>query len=335
MELNKIFTSHMVFPAQKPIRVYGKGQGKAEIKFAGQKCIVMSDKADWMAELEPMEYGGPYFMEINFEDKKIVLEDIYIGEVYLFSGQSNMAFKMNESNTPFKLYKSNDKLRIYSIDKIAKPDYYNASDGWVACRKECIEKWSALAYLAGNEISECKDIAIGIIVCYQGESVIESWVPEGSFQKIGINISDEDKFENHFLDWNKEGALYNFALSQVIPYSISAVVWYQGESDATEAEGHVYAEELCELIKIWRNDFCDDNLLFVIIQLADFVDRVALGWQEMGWPLIQKAQMEISSKTHGVKTVISRDICENDEIHPSTKDKLAMRIAEVLLNKKN
>lgn len=320
----------MVFSAQKPIKVYGKGQGKAQIKFAGQEHTIVSDKDDWMIEFSPMEYGGPYSMEINLDDEKIVLDDIYIGEVYLFSGQSNMEFKMSESNTPLKLYKSNEKLRIYSIDKIAKLDYYNASDGWVPCKKECIEKWSALAYLTGNEISKYKGIAIGIIVCYQGESVIESWVPEGSFQRIGINVSDEDKFENHFLDWNKEGTLYNFALSQVIPYSISGVVWYQGESDATEAEAYFYADELSELIRIWRNDFCDDNLPFIVIQIADFVKRADLAWKDNGWPLIQKAQLEVASRIQGVKTVISRDVCENDEIHPRTKDKLAQRICDAL-----
>lgn len=332
MELNKIFTSHMVFQARKPIRVYGKGQGKAEIKFAGQKSTVVSDKDDWMAELEPMEYGGPYSMEIFFEDSKIVLEDIYIGEVYLFSGQSNMEMKMKSTNTPPELYKSNNKLRFYSTDKIVRPDYYTTSDGWVICEKECIEKWSALAYLAGDEISRTKDIAVGIIVCCLGESVIESWVPEGSFQKIGINIPDEDKFENHSISFNKEGTLYNFALSQAIPYSISAVVWYQGESDATEAEGYVYAEELCELIRIWRKDFLDDNLPFIVIQIADFVKRAELAWKDNGWPLIQKAQIEVPSKIHGVKTVISCDVCENDEIHPQTKDKLSKRISANLLD---
>ena len=332
MELNKIFTSHMVFQARKPIKVYGKGKGKAEITFVGKKYNIISDEEDWIIELAPMEYGGPYSMEIDFKDTQIILEDIYIGEVYLFAGQSNMELKMKQTNTPEKLYNSNDKLRFFSTDTIRKSDYYTASDGWLICEKECIENLSALAYLAGNEISECKDIAVGIIVCYQGESVIESWVPEGSFQKIGINISDEEKFENHSLMWNKEGFLYEYALAQVIPYSISAVVWYQGESDATDAEGYVYVEELCEFIKTWRKAFRDEKISFVIVQLADFIERVTLGWSEEGWSLIQKAQLEVSSKIQGVKTVVSRDVCENDDIHPRTKDKLAKRICEALLS---
>ena len=38
-----------------------------------------------MVEFPPMEYGGPYSIEVDFEDRKIIFEDIYIGEVFLFA----------------------------------------------------------------------------------------------------------------------------------------------------------------------------------------------------------------------------------------------------------
>lgn len=284
-----------------------------------------------MVEFPPMEYGGPYSMEVNFIDRKIILEDIYIGEVFLFAGQSNMQLKMHESNTPVEMYSSNDKLRIYSTDRIEGTDYYTTDDGWIVCEKECVPNLSALAYLTANEISNKKYIAVGIITCYQGASVIESWVPEKTFEKRNIDIPADKKFVDHTLEqytaWNGDGVLYSYALSQVIPYSISAVVWYQGESDTSGEEGRVYVDELSALIDIWRNDFANENLPFVVVQLADCIDRAGKGWE-----LIQKAQIEVQSKRPYVKTVISSDICENDDIHPKTKDKLAKRISEVILN---
>jgi hypothetical protein len=36
-----------------------------------------------------------------------------------------------------------------------------------------------------------------------------------------------------------------------------------------------------------------------------------------------------------VVTVISRDICETDNIHPPTKDKLAKRLAETIMERNN
>ena len=329
MKLSKIFTSHMVFSRNIPVRIYGEGIGKAEIHFAGQKKTVLSDENSWMVEFPAMEYGGPYSITAVFEDNTEILHDIYIGEVFLFAGQSNMQFKMKTTNTPMELYNSNDKLRIYSTDRIETNDYYGSCDGWVVCDKEYVGELSAIAYLTGNEISKSKDIAVGVITCYQGASVIESWVPENTFEKMNICIPVEKKFEDHvneeFSGWNREGVLYSFALSQVIPFPLSAVVWYQGESDASEEEGRVYCDELCALINIWRKVFLNEELPFVVIQIADCISRAGEGWS-----LIQKAQMEVQSKLPYVKTVISADVCENDEIHPKTKHKLAQRVSEAV-----
>jgi len=330
MDLNKIFTSNMVFPRRKPIRIYGSGKGKVEILFGGCKKTLTSDSENWMVEFPPMEYGGPHIMEVIFEDKTVTLTNIYIGEVFLFAGQSNMEFKMKETNYPKEKYASNSKIRIFSTDRIEKgKDKFSSDDGWVVCNENNVADLSALAYLTSINLAQNTNIAIGVIVCYQGASVIESWVPCGAFKKIDIDIAPEGKFIDHrnekYSAWNKDGTLYSFALSQVMPFSLSAVIWYQGESDTSEEEGKVYLDELCTLIKIWRKDFSNENLPFAVVQIADCKSRLTNGWL-----LVQKAQKDVEEKLSNVKTVISKDVCETDEIHPKTKDKLAKRIYMVL-----
>ena len=243
MELNKIFTSHMVFAANKPIRIYGNGKGRVEISFAGQSISHLSNQEEWMVELPPMEYGGPYSMEVVFEDRKIMLEDIYVGEVFLFAGQSNMQFKVKETNATLEDYLANDKLRLFSTDKKDKGDYFTSDDGWVLCTKDNFPQWSAIAFFVGEKLAKEKGIAVGCIACYQSASVIESWVPEGTFNALAIEEKHPDHVMEEYSEWNKDGLLYNYALSQVIPYSLSGVVWYQGESDTSDAEGKVYADE--------------------------------------------------------------------------------------------
>lgn len=80
-----------------------------------------------------MEYGGPYSMEVVFEDRKIMLEDIYIGEVFLFAGQSNMQFKVKETNATLEDYLANEKVRLFSTDKKDKADYFTSDDERFAC----------------------------------------------------------------------------------------------------------------------------------------------------------------------------------------------------------
>lgn len=330
MKLNNIFTSHMVFAAKQPIRIYGTGVGEAVITFAGQTKAVISDAEQWLVEFSPMEYSGPY--ELVFESQeRVVLNDIYVGEVYLFAGQSNMQFKMKTESTNPSLYESNENLRLFSTDRIEKTDFYTAKDGWVKCRKEMVEEWSAIGYLAGNEIAKSKNIAVGIITCYQGASVIESWTPKGIFEKHGINISLDQKYRDHsderWSGWNKDGTLYDYAFSQVVPFSFSAVVWYQGESDTSLEEAKVYQQELAILIDTWRNDLKNHSLPFVIVQIADYTNR-----NDEAWKMVQKAQYEIQHTLSNITTVISADVCESDDIHPPTKYKLAKRIATALKN---
>ena len=108
---------------------------------------------------------------------------------------------------------------------------------------------------------------------------------------------------------------------------LTGVIWYQGESDCSPAEVPVYEEELAELIRIWRDDFGDPTLPFVVVQIADY-----LGWQGADWAMIQQAQLHIQKRCPYVKTLIFRDVCENDDVHPKTKIKLAKRISETLIH---
>lgn len=193
MNLNKIFTSHMVFAANKPIRVYGEGSGRCSISFAGiiKEAVSYGDK--WHIEFPEMKCGGPYILTAEFEDETVVLDDIYIGEVYLFCGQSNIEFRMEETNLEPESFGSNNMLRMFCADRFINYGFFEAKHGWTVCRKEQIKYWSAVAFLASQKIVKEKNIAVGVIVCCQGASVIESWVPKGAFSKIGIDIPAEKK----------------------------------------------------------------------------------------------------------------------------------------------
>ncbi len=331
MKLNAIFGSHMVFAADLPIRIYGKGRGEATITFASKTISTVSDGEDWLVEFPAMEYGGPYDLTFVSNGETTVFNDIYIGEVYLFAGQSNMQFKLKESSASKEMYEACNRLRLYSTERIEKTDRFTPSDGWVPATEENVGDWSALGYLASLEITKSKGVAVGVIVCYQGASVIESWVPTGAFQRLGICLKDENKYHDHsepdFLDWNLDGVLYSFAFSQAVPFSVSAVVWYQGESDTSYEEAKVYKQELSALIDIWRSDFANSKLPFVIVQIADCDSRAC-----DAWTLIQKHQYDIQFEKDYVKTVISADVCEKNDIHPPTKHILAKRIATALID---
>ena len=92
-------------------------------------------------------------------------------------------------------------------------------------------------------------------------------------------------------------------------------------------EAKVYAKELAELINVWREDLKDNNLPFIVIQLADYENEVI---DKKGWERMQLAQTEVCDLKENVYSVVCRDICEKNDIHPPTKDILSKRIADVL-----
>jgi len=120
MKLNKIYTSNMVFPAGKEIVICGTGQGNAEITFNGIVKAFSPEREEWKVYFPPMEYGGPYELTFTYNDKKTVLENIYVGEVFLMAGQSNMHFRLKGSSTPKEEWKSNKMLRLFAADRMEK-----------------------------------------------------------------------------------------------------------------------------------------------------------------------------------------------------------------------
>ena len=78
------------------------------------------------------------------------------------------------------------------------------------------------------------------------------------------------------------------------------------------------------LIESWRQAFDDKSLRFIVMQIADLLGGGA------GWRRVQDAQYRAGQELDGVDCVITRDICENDDIHPMSKRGVGKRIANLL-----
>ena len=332
MELNAIFCNGMVLAANKPIRVFGTGAGCASVHFLDSEGSVQSTGEDWCIELPARSYGGPYEMEITLNGERRLLSDVYVGEVLLLHGQSNMQFRLCESSYPVEQYEACRQLRLFGGLKYANGEVIRCVEGWTVCTKLTAGNFSAIGYHVGLEIAKERGCAVGLLACCQGASVIQSWLPQGSERALGICIADADRHRDHFKEpyrnWNIEGYLYEISVKSLMPYSLSYVIWYQGESNATVAEGAVYDKLLTELIEQRRSDFCDAKLPFVVIELADCLARAG-----EGWTLVQKAQSKVGASVAGVTTVRCADVCENDNIHPPTKILLSRRVAKAILGK--
>ena len=322
--LNPIFTNGMIMQANKPVRIFGSGEGAVAVDFLGQSKSITSN-GEWLIEFDAQSYGGPYTMTVSLNGKKTEINDIYFGDVYLLGGQSNMQFKMWERREPTDVYEGCENVRLYTVDRMEEntEERYGMADGWVTLTKENAKDFSAIGYYVSQELG--KDRKIGLIACYQGASVIQSWLRKDVAQRPELQV--ENKFADHewFPIWNDDGILYDYMLTKIIPYSMASVLWYQGESNASVDEARIYLRFLDALTSSWREVFMDENLEFIVIQLADYDER-----NTEGWHLVQEAQLKAQDELKNVKTVICRDVCETDDIHPRSKKELSLRIVKAL-----
>jgi hypothetical protein len=155
--------------------------------------------------------------------------------------------------------------------------------------------------------------------------MIQSWLPKDVAEKDDYFIPNDQKHTDltDFPIWNGDGFLYETMLAKLFPYSINRIVYYQGESNTTKTEGAIYDQLLLELINVFRNGFCDPLLPITIVQIADLDVR-----NDEGWKSVQRAQLKVTHLCDNVRTVISADISETNNIHPPTKKPLALRIVK-------
>ena len=327
MKLNPIFTDNMVLAANKPIRVFGEGNGKVTVNFCGITAETESKNGHWLCELPAQDFGGPYEMKIDLDGNAVTLKDIHIGVVLLLAGQSNNQFKVRDSHKEGHLVKKNDKKRFFMLLRIEDQEDIHPEDGWVKGDGD-ISSWPLLGSFAADAIAEQKDVAVGLIGCYQGASVIEAWLPEEICDRPEFAVPTEQKTHSHinpdYAAWNVNGRLYDFMFKKIVPFSVSDVIWYQGESDTTVAEAAVYDKEVAALVTRWREDLLDPELHFTVVQIAD------LRTQTDNWWALQEAQLRVPELVPFCNTVISKDVCEDDDIHPQSKRALALRIVDSL-----
>ena len=326
MKLNPIFNSNMVFAHGKSVRIWGEGSGEIRLTFAGQSKTIAAD-GRWEVEFPAMDCGGPYELTALQGDNLILLTNIWVGEVYLFAGQSNMQFKLGESAAAPETWIDESRARMFATNRLEKNEFFCAESGWRPCVKEEAGHWSAIAYHVCTAIAAEKNIAVGAVFCYQGASVIESWMPAGAVREAGILDKPaavlHEKTAYH--KWNEEGVLYANCFTQVIPFAFTGVFWYQGEIDAVPEECFLYDRELALLIDIWRYDLRDDALPFVVFAIADYDTR-----PDERWKAVQTCQMRMETICENVKSVKTADVCESNCIHPPTKALLSARAVKAM-----
>lgn len=124
-------------------------------------------------------------------------------------------------------------------------------------------------------------------------------------------------------------SLFNGMIHPLLPFSISGVIWYQGEGNASRASQ--YRTTFPDLIKDWRERWGRADLPFYFCQLAGHGKKLAE--PEAGnWAELREAQASALSLPHTGQAVLW-DLGESANVHPSNKKDAGERLARIALAK--
>lgn len=136
--------------------------------------------------------------------------------------------------------------------------------------------------------------------------------------------------QNPLRGQKRPGNLFAGCLNPIIGYGIRGAIWYQGESNASQAHEYRYLFPL--MIKHWRSEWKQGDFPFYWVQLADFKDEVVTPG-ESDWAELRESQSRtIAAIPNGGQCVIT-DLGEANDIHPKNKRDVAERLARWALVK--
>jgi len=128
---------------------------------------------------------------------------------------------------------------------------------------------------------------------------------------------------------NVASYLFNGMIHPIVPFAISGVIWYQGESNAGRANQYRTAFPL--MISDWRKQWNQGDFPFYFCQLANYQKK---GDQpgDSAWAELREAQsMTLSLPKTGQAVLI--DVGESGDIHPRNKRDVGTRLALIALAK--
>lgn len=188
LELFESFTNHAVLQrnVDHPMWGWAKPRTVVKVLIGEHKLSVKTDKAGrWEVSLPPMGAGGPYKISVQAKSEGILLEDIYFGDVYLLSGQSNMEWQLTNSDPDgIRAQAIADPLiRELKVKKAydGKPRQHldideNYSEEWIVGTASGIKNFSAVGSYFAHYLRKDVDVPIGLLHSSWGGSRIEPWM---------------------------------------------------------------------------------------------------------------------------------------------------------------
>ena len=369
LKMSSVFGDHMVIQQKQPVHIWGwttTGQN-VTVSFEGQTTEAKAgDDGRFDVMLKPVAAGGPYELSVKADETR-TFKDVLVGEVWICSGQSNMAWPVSNSNDSDleTMAAKYPKIRLISVPQVGTQEPQKNFEGaWQECTPETVKTFSAVGYYFGRQLHQTLDVPVGLIDNAWGGSACEAWVrrdllhknPElyGPLLEKWTDLENTydheaamEQYKKRLAKWqqtkkgnrprpprnqlagqHRPANLYNGVLKPILGYTIRGTIWYQGESNAGRA--YQYRHLFPLMISSWRDEWGQGDFPFYWVQLADYLNEKPEP-AESTWAELREAQTMTHNLPNTGEAVII-DLGESHDIHPRNKQIVARRLARLALH---
>ncbi|MEI7502039.1 MAG: sialate O-acetylesterase, partial [Paludibacter sp.] len=289
--------------------------------------ITTDQSGNWKTKVTTPSAGGPYTLKFTDDKNNVVtLTSVWIGEVWIVSGQSNPELPVSWDTTYIKAGDSNNgnypNIHYFHVPKkCSLTPQNNVASSWTSPTSSTYTyAFAAIPFFFAKNLYSHFNIPIGIIHPTYGSSSQETWLSEDNLLGANSALYALNNIRNGatYAEWATPTGLYNAMFKPLVPYTVKGICWYQGESNVTFTDD--YEILLNNFITSWRKELEQPQLPFLITQLAGYSSTT-------GWPRVQELQFKMSQKYPNVTTVMNYDLGDSTNIHPKNKRSIALRLA--------
>lgn len=207
-----VFQDHMVLQRDKPLPVWGRADAGASVKvgFAGQEKSAKADgKGYWKVVFDPLAasaQGRP--LRIIAGSESLALEDVLVGEVWVCSGQSNMARRLRNDAMNYPWFKEYTKdaeypaIRFidYSTHASAIPlaDFdpvVHRDTHWQVLGESTAFEVMSLGYFFAKDLNRTLGVPVGLVQVAVAGTPQTSWLARETLDAVAAEFSSSPGHE--------------------------------------------------------------------------------------------------------------------------------------------
>lgn len=192
--LSPVFQDRVVLQRDTTVRIWGTAPpGETlTVTVAGQRAEAQAaPDGAWSARLPALPDGGPHRLVARASGGAVqIVTGVQVGDVYLCSGQSNMALPVRRTlDAPSEIQRAgNERIRMLTVPQVSSPTPVQTLPGsveWEVASSETVADWSATCYYFARSLQSTVDVPIGLIHSSWGGSKIRAWMSTGTLDSLG------------------------------------------------------------------------------------------------------------------------------------------------------